>query len=135
MKKWDSKYSVKVEVLDDQHKELFRLVNELSGAVENGEEIDKNYTMARLEVYSLYHFTSEEHLMQKYNYPQIKEHLHEHNKFRVQILKFKDQFLSGEAKDDRVAGQVIEYLEDWIANHILETDKKYSPCLTGKKSA
>jgi hemerythrin len=131
MEQWNSKFSVGLDVIDDQHKEFFKLVDELSEAVEQRQEIDKNYTMARLEVYSLYHFTSEEHLMKKYNYPELEDHLKEHKKFRVKILKFKDEFIDCTGKDNKVADEIVEYLENWITNHILDTDKMYSPYLEG----
>ena len=131
MEKWSSKYSVKVPVIDNQHKEIFRLIEELTEAVKQNIEIDKSYTIARLEVYSLYHFTTEEHLMKKYNYPEIEDHLNEHKKFRVKILRFKNVFLDSKDEDDKIAWEIIDYLEDWITSHILVTDKKYSPYLSG----
>ena len=131
MEKWSSKYSVKVPVIDNQHKEIFRLIEELTEAVKQNIEIDKSYTIARLEVYSLYHFTTEEHLMKKYNYPETEDHLKEHKKFRVEILRFKNVFLESKDEEGKIAEKIIDYLEDWINSHILVTDKKYSPYLSG----
>ena len=60
---WDKKYSTGIGVIDEQHQELFKMANELADSIKNNTEIDRPYLIARLEVYSLYHFTSEEHLM------------------------------------------------------------------------
>lgn len=132
MEKWSQKFSVDIPFIDGQHQELFKLVEELSTAVEQGLEIDKSYTMARLEVYSLYHFTSEEHLMKKYDYPGMDSHLKEHKEFRVKIMRFKNEFLEGGEQDEKMAREIVKFLENWIASHILVIDKKYSPYLSGK---
>ena len=131
MVEWSEKYRIGIDAVDDQHKELFRLAGELSRSIQEDLELDKSFLVARLEVYSLYHFTSEEHLMEKYNYPELKDHLKEHKKFRVKILKFKDEFINCTGKVNKVAGEIVEYLENWTLNHILDTDKMYSPYLSG----
>ena len=127
MIEWEAKYETGIDAIDDQHKELFKLVGELSSAIGHKEELDCGYVMARLEVYSLYHFTSEEHLMQKYGYPEIAEHLKEHHKFRVKILSVKEKCLTDHSDDTRA--ELLKYLEDWIQTHLIEMDHKYVPYL------
>jgi hemerythrin-like metal-binding protein len=127
MIKWNSKYAVGISVVDNQHKELFKLVGELSKAMKNDEELDCAYLMARLEVYSLYHFTSEEHLMQKYGYPDLEEHIREHKKFRLKILSVKDKCLSPDNIECRK--MLLEYLENWLKTHTIKMDQKYVPYL------
>lgn len=125
MIKWSEKYAVGIPVVDDQHKELFKLVEELAGAVKKGEEFDCGYLMARLEVYSLYHFTSEEQLMQKYGYPDIAEQLHEHKKFRLKILSLKEQCRQSDKLEARKT--LLKYLGNWLKTHIMRMDLKYVP--------
>jgi hemerythrin len=127
MGKWDSKYETGIPAVDDQHKELFTLVGELSKAIENDLELDCAYLMARLEVYSLYHFTSEEHLMQKYDYPDIDEHIREHKRFRKKILSLKNNCM--ESKDVEDEKKLFQFLEDWITTHTIDMDQKYVPYL------
>jgi hemerythrin len=127
MVEWDSKYETGIPAVDDQHKELFKLVGELSQAIDNDGELDCGYLMARLEVYSLYHFTSEEHLMAKYGYPELDEHKKEHKKFRVKILSMKDDCLDDESKEARK--DLLQFLETWLTTHTVEIDQKYVPFL------
>ncbi len=127
MLEWDSKYETGISAVDDQHKELFKLVGELSQAIDIDGKLDCGYLMARLEVYSLYHFTSEEHLMAKYAYPEIDEHKKEHKKFRVKILAMKDRCLDGQHKEVRI--ELLIYLENWLKTHTIEIDQKYVPYL------
>ena len=124
---WDPKYEVGIQVVDEQHKELFELVEALALAVEGNEEMDCGFLIARLEVYSLYHFTSEEQLMHKYEYPELESHMHEHHKFRMRILALKDHCLESNHKQARL--ELLEYLENWLVTHILEMDRKYIPYL------
>ena len=126
MVKWSSKYSVGVPAVDDQHKELFKLVNELTKAVKECEELDTSFLMARLEVYSLYHFTSEEHLMKKYGFPEIEDHMREHKKFRRKILSIKGSVSMPESMQN-----LLLYLENWLKTHTLDSDQKYAPYLKG----
>ncbi len=127
MVRWSSRYSVGIPAVDTQHKEIFKLVDEFSRAVKNNEELDMTFLIARLEVYSLYHFTSEEHLMRKYGYPEIDEHLREHKKFRRKILAVKGSAVTPETLKDLLA-----FLENWLKTHIIEMDHKYAPYLTGR---
>ena len=127
MLEWDSKYETGISAVDDQHKELFKMAKELSYAIETEEELDCGFLMAKLEVYSLYHFTSEEHLMQKYGYPDIEEHMKEHKKFRIKILAMKDRCLDDQHKEARI--ELLSYLENWLKTHTIEIDQKYVPYL------
>ena len=133
MVKWSKRYAVGIPVVDDQHKEFFRLIGELSDAVLKNEELDCRYLMARLEVYSLYHFTSEEHLMQKYQYPDIDKQIREHKIFRARILSLKEKCNeSGELEAHKM---LLEFLENWLKNHIIEMDRKYAPYLKKTKAS
>ena len=127
MVKWDAKYETGIEAVDDQHRELFKLVGELSHAIGHHDELDCSFVMARLEVYSLYHFTSEEHLMMKYGYPELEQHKKEHHKFRVKILSVKEKCLADHSDDSRV--ELLKYLENWVQSHLIEMDHKYVPYL------
>ena len=127
MVKWESKYETGIAAIDDQHKELFRLVGELERAIDYGEELDCSYLMARLDVYSLYHFTSEEHLMKKYGYPDIEKHIEEHKKFRIKILSMRENCQATGSKEART--ELLLYLENWLTTHTFDIDQKYVPYL------
>ena len=130
MIKWSENYRIGIDAVDDQHKELFRLTGELSRSIQEDSELDKSYLVACLEVYSLYHFTSEEHLMAKYNYPDINEHIKEHKKFRIKILALKAKYL--ESTDKEVAKELAKFLEDWLQKHTIELDRKYLPYIKSR---
>ncbi len=126
---WKDEYSVDVAALDDQHKELFKLLNDLNEALEQEESVDIDYALTQMHVYMLFHFTSEEHLLAKYGYPDLEQHVEEHRKFKTKVEDFQQQCLENRQK---LAEQVRDYLMEWIGSHVLETDKEYSTFLSLK---
>lgn len=72
---WKDSYSVKVAALDNQHKKLFDLVNELHVAMSQGHGKDvAGDVLRRLIDYTVHHFSAEETLMQKHNFPGLIAH-------------------------------------------------------------
>lgn len=132
MPAWEPKYSVRIPQLDAQHTELFRLLDELSDGIEKDLPLDIEYAVIKLDVYSLYHFASEEHLMKKYGYKALAAHLEQHEDFRWRIEGFRER-LAGDKR--ALALEIRGFLEDWICNHILESDKQYAPFLAERIKA
>lgn len=131
MIEWNEKYSTGINVIDEQHQELFKMANELQDSIDSDMEMDRPYMIARLEVYSLYHFTSEEHLMAKCGYNEIDRHLGEHKKFRRKVLKLKKQFIEEEGKE--TANEFLTFILEWLKHHIMEIDHKYVDCMSKLK--
>jgi hemerythrin len=127
MSSWKESYSVGVRQLDAQHIELFRLVDEFTEAIENKEPLDIEYSVVKLDVYTLYHFVCEEHLMKKYGYPEFEAQLAEHEEFKRRVKEFRERL-----DQDRtvLANEIREFLRDWIVNHIRVEDHKYGPFLS-----
>jgi len=126
---WKDEYSVGIEEMDEQHKSLFKLLDDLSGSIESGDLKNLGYVLTMLEVYVVFHFTSEEYLLSKYGYPGLNKQEKEHGDFKAKVARFKAQ-----SADDkiRLAGEVKDFLYDWLVNHILVLDKKYGPYLKEK---
>jgi len=117
---WSQQYRTGNDGVDEQHQELFRLMNELYDAMKLGKGKDRvTSTLASLMEYTIHHFKSEERLMQDHSYPRFAAHkkIHDELTRRVQQL----------ASDDR-AGKVLsvdisEFLSSWLSHHIDSTDK------------
>ncbi len=120
--RWDDSYSVGIDKIDSQHKIIIKLINDLNeklSAGVNREDLDS--VMKELYKYTKFHFQEEEELMEKYKFPLFNEHLKMHREFvgRLQtICKNDDIFMDGVS--------IISFLCEWLINHILEEDKKYS---------
>ncbi|MBW7996337.1 MAG: bacteriohemerythrin [Candidatus Glassbacteria bacterium] len=129
MSPWKPEYSVGVPGLDDQHKELFKLLDELSAAIENGDDSDLGNALSKMHVYILFHFSSEEHLLTKYGFDKLDQHIAKHADFKEKVQEFNAR-LSGDKR--QLAVEIRDYLDGWISNHILETDKAYEQFLSAR---
>jgi hemerythrin len=120
---WNESYSVKVGGMDHQHKKLFALVQELQDSMKAGHGKDKmGEVLARLVAYTVQHFGSEEALLQKQGYPELAEHQAEHKALTEKVLAFKKEYDAGVTS----VVPLMNFLQNWLKDHILKVDQKYS---------
>ncbi len=127
---WDDSFSVNVKSIDRQHKRLVDILNNLYTAMLIGK--DKKLLkeiLTRLIRYTKIHFTYEESQMKKVHYPDFPEHIKEHEKLIGEVTHFQEMF--NEGKTD-LSKDILEFLQDWLTNHIKVTDKKYSTLFNEK---
>ena len=127
---WKDEYSVGIDSIDRQHKKLLNLINQLQTAVDysTGEEFERD-ALDELVNYTKTHFSYEEGLLEKNNYPGFEPHKEQHN----QMIKHVEEVLAEYEKDhDTAMSNAVDYLKDWLINHINGTDKKYSSFLIDK---
>ena len=122
---WDEGYSVKSKEIDAQHKKLFDMINEYHevGIVQkkSNEAVEK--LLKGLLDYTKYHFSTEEAFMQKNNYLGYPAHKKEHDAFTQKVSDIYDRFKNGRMV---LSVEISNFLKDWLLNHILQVDKKYS---------
>lgn len=124
---WSSKYHIGLKEIDDQHKVLVDIINRLYasfGSNNNKKEIKKN--LKELVDYTVFHFGNEENYFKKFGYKDTPGHIEQHKKFVGKIEKFADEFEDG---DSTVSLDIINFLKDWLINHILKNDIRYVPFL------
>jgi hemerythrin len=128
MIRWDEKLSVGVAQFDEHHRELIRIINEIESARAGGEDYHylKNL-LFELVSYTKYHFSAEERIMAKHNYPDAEPHLHEHKKLVRQVERFLEEYSEHKPA---LADEVHEFLKRWLIEHILETDRAMGEYLT-----
>jgi len=124
---WSNSLSVNIVQIDDQHKKLVAMVNELHRAM----KLKKSNSVIgsildRLADYTVTHFGTEETLFARYGYPEEKAHVEIHRKLVAQVVDVQKKFKAGEAM---VSMELMSFLKDWLINHIQGTDKKYSSFL------
>jgi methyl-accepting chemotaxis protein len=120
---WGPEYMLGIKTIDDQHKVLVDLINKVYS--EFGSSNNKNVlkqTLQELVDYTVYHFGNEEKMFKQYNYRQSNEHIEEHNKFVDKISNFKKDFDKG---NQVISFDIVNYLKNWLIDHILKTDKRY----------
>jgi len=123
-------FSVKIESIDNQHKQLFRMINDLYTAWrENRPKAAVSKILSGLIDYTKNHFGFEQDLFSKFGYQESREHIAAHESLVRQVLDLKQRFDRGDASIDM---QTMTFLKNWLTNHILRTDKRYSAFLIDK---
>jgi hemerythrin len=122
--KWQNSYSVGIPLIDEQHKELIRLTNLLYESCMQGRASSSAtfLTTVRGAVeYIGYHFSTEEKVMTRVNYPGYKAHKQQHTDFVKEVLHEVDNFTNGKPFSPN---NFVHYLKDWVLTHIAVTDRK-----------
>ena len=127
---WSDKYSVKVKELDDQHKKLVALLNELHDGMSSGKSKEAMaVVLDGLVKYTVSHFANEEQYMSRLKYPGELAHKAEHKKLVDQVAKFQKDYQNGQAA---LSLEIMNFLKSWLTGHIQNTDMKYSQFFNDK---
>lgn len=127
---WKDDYSVGVNVIDQQHRKLVWLVNELYEAMRAGRASEAvGDVLKGLIQYTVVHFDTEEKYMQAHSYPYSLGHKREHEDFKIRAQDFNRQFQNGKLT---VPLETSRFLKEWLDMHILGTDKRLGAFL-GRK--
>jgi hemerythrin len=128
--KWTDDLSVGVELFDNEHKDLVRLVNDLNQLIFVGDKVSAmEKALAGLIEYTKTHFADEEKYMVKYNYPDYQKHKDEHEKLTAKVLDFQKRLTEGKAN---FSIELINFLRDWLIHHIQGSDMHYKAFFNGK---
>lgn len=120
---WKDSYSTHVKEIDQQHKHLIDLINQLHDAMRQGASQEVCYdTLKELVDYTDYHFKTEEKLFDQLNYPQKAKHKAEHDKLRAQAIDHLTHF-----KEKPLVNtiEIMHFLGDWLNHHILGNDIQF----------
>lgn len=128
--KWNETFSVHIEEIDKEHKQLVMMVNDLTDAMKTGKGRDVlGEILEGLIAYTASHFRTEEKYFKQFHYPHAVEHKKEHADFVKNVLEFKEQFDQGKST---VSVNVLQFLSKWLQAHIKEADMKYSTFLNDR---
>jgi hemerythrin len=120
---WDDSFSVGVEEMDEQHKQIIKMVNRMIELKED--KVDSEIvsdTLTKMTEYAGKHFEKEEKYMLEYNYPYYSEQKEQHKEFKKRTATF---CMDAMAYKTNVPIEILTYLKDWWINHILKIDMKY----------
>ena len=125
---WDTSFSVNVEMIDKQHQMLFQIVNKLNNAMLNGNEKETiGKLINKLITYAAMHFAREEDYFDTLGYPETDVHKNQHNEFEKKVSVFEADFT---ADRQGLSQDIMQFLSNWLVEHIKGSDKKYSTFLT-----
>ena len=127
---WDDSYSVGIEAIDDDHKQLLTLINNLQTAVfyPTGEAFERQ-ALKELVDYTKYHFKREEDLLQENGYPDYEPHKQEHEAMIAKVREFCQAY---EKDREGTIDDLTRFLKTWLIDHINGTDQRYASFLHEK---
>ena len=78
-----------------------------------------------LKTYVAFHFAEEEKFFKKFQYEKAVEHIAQHHIYEEKINELHDRYSNGE---QNMENEIIDFLDEWILNHINIADKQYTQC-------
>lgn len=125
---WTDKLSVGVTVLDDDHKKLVDMVNELYDGIKSGQGKESlGKILDGLVHYTKVHFAREEKLFATTNYAASAAHKQEHDNLTKQVMDLQTKYKQGTVT--LLSLELMNFLKNWLINHIQGSDQKYGPHL------
>lgn len=119
---WTQDLAVGIEIIDEQHKEIFRRIDALLEACKAGKgKAAVGETLNFLEEYVDEHFAAEEAIQVRYAYPGYESHKQEHERFIQSVDKLNKKF----EKEGPSLTMVLEtnmVVVDWLVRHIKKVD-------------
>lgn len=134
---WTPKMSVGLAELDDDHKQLIRVINQLGSDYKSEDRRAAiRQSLVALRRYAEFHFAREEKVMMACAYAHLEEHQGEHRDFVQRIQELTRQFDSD--PDDMaeiVNEELMNFLRDWLTQHIMIEDKAYGSTIENNPAA
>jgi hemerythrin len=119
---WYDDYAIHVENIDRQHQELFQVVTRLQEALTAGAmHAEIAHALKFLVEYTRRHFHDEEELMEAIGFAELASHRQQHHKLIDDVRKILLDLKKGKAIHPY---ELIDFLTDWLINHIRHEDKK-----------
>jgi hemerythrin len=127
---WNDDLMTGIEKIDEQHQILVNLFNEANTRLTNNNSAEFLEQITRdLLSYALYHFETEEELMQKYHFTENSNddtHIKQHRSFSARVVAVRNDIKAGVLISRE---ELLSFLNNWLINHILNTDKKLASFL------
>ena len=129
---WNESLNVGHPVIDAQHREIFKRFNQLLDACNQGKASESLQGMFDfLDTYVAEHFTVEEALMKRFDYPDHSAHVAQHDEFRERLEELKNE-LAATGISPLVVIRTNKSLIYWLTHHIQEIDARLSTFLQGR---
>jgi len=118
---WNDEYCIGDSVIDDEHRNLFILANEILQIRNPTEEIEKiRPLLHKLYDYMKYHFDHEEAFMSQIKFPAIVTHKIRHS----EIIDEMNAILKSSHQISTLSEKLSEMMVKWVLKHIIEEDMK-----------
>jgi hemerythrin-like metal-binding protein len=121
---WTEKMSVGVTVLDDDHKRLIGLLNDLHDGIAAGHGTERlGRVLDGLVTYTSTHFAHEEEFFAQTGYPAAAEHIQEHRALTKLVQDVQARYKKGQF--EALSLDTMDFLKNWLHDHVLGSDLNY----------
>ena len=128
---WREQMSLDYPPLDDEHRAFLDVINNATLKLVRHELDDMDATFEACYDYVRNHFSAEEDVMERVNFPDITPHMQAHQQFIKNIAEFRQAYESAETKGKKLelAQQAVAFLSVWFVGHVISRDKMLKPYL------
>lgn len=123
---FSEEYLVGNELIDNEHRELFRLIGKANDLVRAGVDASQcdeiMDILGELKAYTEFHFRDEEEYMESIAYEGLEAQKRAHRAFEYKLGEIQKEEI--EKQPQEYMQSLVEFLLGWLINHILYTDKK-----------
>lgn len=119
-------YLTGIESIDNEHRVLFEIADEIYQLCKN-EFVPDKYDhivnlIEKLKNYTIVHFQHEEEYMESINYKRMFTQKIQHDNFRRKLDTMDLEIIDD--NQEEAIQDLLQFVTDWLVEHILETDKK-----------
>ncbi len=108
-----------VGIIDSQHQTFFTILRKIKDLDTKDSNDELSYIIDELHLYTLYHFETEEALLEQHGLETLSEHKDEHQQMTEKIEEFRLQNLTDSCI---LVKEMGTYLENWLIRHIQKID-------------
>jgi hemerythrin len=129
---WNNNLLTGHDLIDRQHQELFRRINALLDAAQNGKGQEAVIDAINfMETHVIEHFGDEEALQKESSFPNYEAHKAEHRDFFDKIVKLKKS-LDTDGTSYHLLINALNAIFEWIGKHVTEMDKELAKHLNSR---
>ncbi len=123
---WTEEMSVGVKVLDDDHKALIAMLNELHDSIQAGRpRAVLERVIDGMLKYTKTHFAREEKMFAQTGYPAAAAHKAEHEQLARRAMNLQSRFENGQS--NVLTLETVTFIQSWLKDHIMGSDQQYKP--------
>lgn len=119
---WKDEYSLGIPAIDLQHKRIFDCILKVAHGATDDDRLRAEAEIIKLLGLLQEHFSLEESMMHKFQYPDLEQHIEEHRQFHSDVHHLAQTSL---IKKEGVPREALKIAHTWLMEHIMVSDKHY----------
>jgi hemerythrin len=136
---WREQMSVGNDLIDEDHRYLIGVVNEIQSACNARQPPTQILPfLERLAEYTNFHFDREMRMQIKLGYPEHEEHAEAHEALKQRLATITAQIVEETHRpviDEAALERVLALNREWLIDHILKMDLKLRPYFSQRSPA